>query len=267
MARYKAVYMTETEALADLIALSIHAATEPLRLKIAALEALAQIPGPAGKDGRDGIDGKNGQDGLIGKDGRDGIDGKPGIDGLAGTDGRDGLNGKDGTDGIRGEAGFIGPIGPVGLPGRDGLPGVPGRQGEKGIDGIDGNHGMAGINGKDGKPGLDGKDGRDGLSFDDCTTFLDETKGWILRFAKGDRRVDLPLPIPWDAGIWQAGRNYPQGAGVTVKGAFWIAQTATKARPGDDTPESRAWRLSVKAGRDGKEGKEGRPGKDWEPGS
>lgn len=348
--------MTETEQLADIIALSVHAATEPLLLKIAVLEArpvgygtkeawdaltetvsdlrtrlygveaLAPIPGPQGpqgepgapgrpgldgkdgaaglngKDGRDGLDGKDGamglpgkdgEPGLAGKDGRDGLDGKDGAPGLAGKDGANGLNGKDGisitnalqtkdgdltltfSDGtvrdvgrVKGEPGLNGKDGADGLSGkdgangRDGLPGVPGRWGEKGEPGIDGKNGINGQNGKDGKDGLNGKDG---IGLDAFDLAFDPHKGFEMVVTANGKKTPIPVPIPFDAGVWQAGRLYPKAAGVTVKGAFFIAQEPTRTRPDDGSPESaKAWRMAVKGGRDGKNGKDGINGKDWD---
>lgn len=104
------------------------------------------------------------------------------------------------------------------------------------------------------------KDGEPGLGFDDLDLVFDEGRGYLLRCQRGSRIKEWAIPLPFDAGVWQPGRVYPKGAGVTVKGAWWIAQTETSARPGDDTAESRAWRLSVKGGRDGKDGKNGKDG-------
>lgn len=54
------------------------------------------IVGPAGKDGKDGIDGKDGKDGVDGKDGEPGRDGKDGVDGKDGEPGKDGKDGEPG---------------------------------------------------------------------------------------------------------------------------------------------------------------------------
>ncbi len=136
----------------------------------------------------------------------------------------------------------------VGQKGRDGMPGVPGRPG---LDTV----------GKDGQPG---RDGTDGLGLEDLDLVFEQEKGWLLRFQNATRTKDLPIPLPFDAGVWQAGTWYPQGAGVTVKGAFFIARERTRTRPDDGTPESaKAWRLAVKGGRDGKPGTNGKDGKDW----
>lgn len=236
------------------------------------------LSGPAGRDGvdgRNGIDGKDGAPGLAGKDGRDGLDGKAGPDGLNGKDGvgvAGALLTKDGalvltlSDGsvrelglVRGEPGLDGKDGAPGLngkDGRDGMPGVPGRPGEPGADGA------KGLDGKSGLDGLPGRDGKDGLGFDDLQLTFDEQKGYQVQFVRGQERKAFPVAIPFDAGVWQAGRLYPKGAGVTFKGSFSIAQEPTRARPGDETPESKAWRLAVRAGKDGKPGAPGRDGID-----
>jgi hypothetical protein len=173
------------------------------------------------------------------------------------------LAAKEGPPGPPGE---VGPQGPVGPPGRDGRDGVPGLTGERGMNGRDGIDGQPGAAGPRGEPGLCGEKGEPGpigpigLGFEDLALVYDETRGYLLRLQRGDQVKECPVPVPFDAGVWQAGRVYPKGAGVTVKGAWWIAQTATSARPGDDTSESRAWRLSVKGGRDGKPGPPGRDG-------
>ena len=125
---------------------------------------------------------------------------------------------------------------------------------------IPGEPGKVGPVGPAGTPGLNGKDGAPGLGFDDLDLVFDETRGYLLRCQRGKQLKEWAVPIPFDAGVWTFGRVYPKGAGVTVKGAWWIAQQDTSARPGDDTSDSRAWRLSVKGGRDGKDGKNGKDG-------
>lgn len=113
--------------------------------------------------------------------------------------------------------------------------------------------GEKGAPGPIGPKGTDGKDGAPGLGFDDLDLVFDELRGYLLRCQRGTQLKEWAIPIPFDAGVWQTGRIYPKGAGVTVKGAWWIAQKDTAERPGD----SRDWRLSVKGGRDGKDGKDG----------
>jgi len=94
--------------------------------------------------------------GPAGKDGKNGVDGKPGLNGAAGKDGKNGLDGKAGADG---KPGVAGPAGKDGKNGVDGKPGLNGAAGKDGKNGLDGKAGPAGAPGKDGKNGLDGKPG------------------------------------------------------------------------------------------------------------
>ncbi len=108
---------------------------------------------------------------------------------------------------------------------------------------------------------INGKDGADGLGFDDLESVFDEQQGFRVRFVRGSEAKEFPLHSPFDAGVWRPGVTYPKGAGVTVKGAFFIARESTQTRPDDGTVESaRAWRLAVKGGRDGKPGRDGKDG-------
>jgi len=224
-----------------------------------------------GAPGRDGSDGAPGPQGLPGPQGEKGADGAPGPQGLPGRDGSDGApgpQGAPGTPGEKGADGAPGPVGPPGPPGRDGVDGAvgpQGPQGEKGIDGAPGRDGLPGVPGRDGKDGakgIDGKDGADGLGFDDLridydgerlVSFLLEREGRIKRF-------DLRLPIVLDRGVYVAGKAYEPGDAVTWGGSLFIAQKATGAKPGEATEESRAWRLAVKRGGDGKQGPAGPQG-------
>lgn len=159
----------------------------------------------------------------------------------------------------------------VGRPGRDGLPAI-GRPGADGtsvtLDDVrpmihnEITRAVAAIpKPKDGRNGVDGKDG---LGFEDLSVVFDEQKGVQLVFQRGAQKQTYDLPVPFYAGLWTAGRLYPKGANVTVKGAIYVALEPTRTRPEDGTPESaKAWRLAVKGGRDGKNGTNGRDGKDW----
>lgn len=257
----RAVFAKEIDAFSVLVA--------DLEARVAAAESRVLVPGPmgpAGPEGPAGLNGKDGQDGrhgIDGVDGKNGIDGKDGRDGAPGEKGLDGKNGIDGKDGLQGEKGMDGRHGIDGKDGRDGLPGVPGRTGEKGIDGrdgIDGKHGLAGLNGKDGSPGRDGKDGKDGFGFDQADLTFDERKGFALKFTRGDRAQAFPIPIPFHAGTWEAGRSYPKGAMVTVRGSSFVALRETQARPDENDASARDWKLAVKRGKDGKDGKDGKSG-------
>lgn len=61
-----------------------------------------------------------------------------------------------------------------------------------------------------------------------------------------------------DKGVFEAGKSYSAGNGVTADGSFYIAQRATQSAPGP-ADSSGDWRLAV---RRGKQGRDGRPGKD-----
>lgn len=212
--------------------------------------------GPQGDRGDRGERGEAGPPGPVGPMGVPGERGAPGEPGPVGPSGERGLpgdvgqRGPQGEPGPAGERGLTGEKGLDGLPGRDGRDGTPGLVGEKGKDGIDGRH------------GLNGKDGADGLGFDDFDLSLDESRGWMLRLAQGDRVKEWELGIPFDKKVWSAGTTYPKGAAVTWDGHYWMAVESTVEPPGEGCP---AWRLVVrrgKQGREGKAGKEGAPGRD-----
>jgi hypothetical protein len=114
----------------------------------------------------------------------------------------------------------------------------------------------------------DGKDGKDGVGFDDMTVEHDGERLVTLNYIRGDQKktATIHLPIPIDRGVYKAGTGYERGDTVTWGGSLWIAQEATSDKP----ETTRAWRLSVKKGRDGKDGlsvkgekgETGRPGRD-----
>lgn len=106
--------------------------------------------------------------------------------------------------------------------------------------------------GRDGQNGQQGTPGQDGVSFDDMDVRM-EGRSLIIAAERGENKKTWTFGLDYllDAGIYKEGTEYVRGDGVTWGGSFWIAQTATKAKPGttDD------WRLAVKKGRDGKDGK------------
>jgi integrin beta 3 len=131
----------------------------------------------------------------------------------------------------KGERGDVGPPGPKGEPGRDGLPGVPGHPGADGARGIN---------------------GQDGLGFDDLSVLHDGERAMTLRFLKGDTVKEFTVKLPVDIyrGVYQDGKTYEKGDGVTWGGSEWHANEPTISKPGDG---SKAWTLKVKRGRDGKD--------------
>jgi hypothetical protein len=76
----------------------------------------------------------------------------------------------------------------------------------------------------------------------------DDGRTLAIDFGNGQKSV-VVLPVPIDRGVFKEGEDYARSDGVTHNGCFWIARQATKDRPGT----SQAWRLAVKAGRDGKD--------------
>lgn len=161
--------------------------------------------------------------------------------------------------------------GEKGEPGRDGTDGAPGAPGQPGMDGRDGvgladalqdsdgrlvlvlsdgtTKALGVVRGADGAPGLPG---RDGLGFEDLSVEFDGERTATLVFMRGEERKAFPLTLPTllDRGVYQPGRSYAKGDGVTWGGSFWIAQEATDSKPGEG---GSGWRLAVKKGRDGRD--------------
>jgi len=234
----------------EAIAPIIKGAIEPLRDRIAALEAIGPIEGKAGVDGKDGAEGPQGPAGERGADGTPGKDAPaPGLEQLAsainainefpalvsdavssylaanpppaGKDGRDGVDGKDGA------AGAVGPQGNKGeaRDGRDGLPGVP---------------------------GLPGVDGKDGLGIDDYEVVMeDDGRHEVRRWKRGDEVVkEIRIKHAWPLyrEVWQP-KGYDKGDIVTCSNESWIA-----VADNSDKPPSASWRLMARKGRDGRDG-------------
>lgn len=221
----------DPQEFAEIVTTAIKAATAPMVARIVALEARAAVPGRDGRDGSPGVAGEKG------------MDGKPGLDGAPGRDGRDGT------------AGAIGEKGMDGLHGKDGLPGLDGRDGRDGLAGPVGEKGLDGLHGKDGLAGADGRDG----TLENLKVLYDGERTLTLCFKNGDP-IDggiVVLPIPLDRGVYRPDAVYEKGDAVTYGGSVFIAQMATTARPEDG---SRAWRLAVKHGREGKPGLNGKDG-------
>ena len=107
---------------------------------------------------------------------------------------------------------------------------------------------------KDGEPGPPGRDG----TLEEAVAEHDGERTVTLVRKDGSRIGTITLPIPIDRGVWKPGTWYGKGDGVTWGGSFWIAQEATQAKPGEAGADSRAWRLAVKRGTDGKPGRDGK---------
>ena len=152
------------------------------------------------------------------------------------------------------------------MPGPEGKRGAKGDTGEKGERGEPGPQGAAGAPGLDGKDGMRGPKGEPGRNATDMTflqqcidervertiksaSFTSPDGGRTLRWAIGDSVHEIKTAIVLDAGVWKEGTSYVAGDGVTLGGSFFIAQTATTAKPG----KSDDWRLAVKRGNDGRD--------------
>jgi hypothetical protein len=237
------------EFLADLIERFFVSAMEPLLARFEVIEAwVAKVaaqpppaqgePGPAGKDGRDG------EPGEPGKDGRDGVDGK---DGMIGKDGRDGVDGRSVTaEDLRPM--FEGEFAKYALTYERQMQATL----QRAVDQLP-------------RP-KDGRDGADGMGFDDLEMLYDGERTFTFRMQRGDRIKEraFKFPLLLERGIYEAGRQYELGDGVTWGGSFWIAQKDTSSRPGEQNAD---WRLTVKKGRDGKDGRDGEKGDRGETGA
>jgi hypothetical protein len=196
-------------------------------------KAMALIPPP--KDGEPGPQGPAGEKGMDGRDGSAGAPGEKGADGLGVADlliDMDGALVATFTDGRTKTLGIV--------------RGHPGEPGQKGLDG------------RDGADGTPGRDGVDGLGFEDLVFYEDDAGRVYVKFVRGELVKSHRLPSIIDRGVWRQGEKYLKGDGVTWRGGFSIAQTDTTDQPG----ESKAWRLAVRPGRDGKPGPPGKSGGD-----
>lgn len=222
----------------------------PLSARIKALEERAPIKGIDGKDGANGKDGASvtiddvrplidehvrravaaipapakGADGLNGKDGRDGKDG---------IDGKDGANGKDAApvseaaiaDSVaaRFERRFSDLVLSWERQARDGI--------ERALDKM--------------PPPKDGRDGKDAAPIESLEITQSE-RNVTIKLGNVERTIKLHTIL--DRGVWEQ-RAYETGDAVSYGGSLWIAQHDTEDAPGT----SKAWRLAVKKGRDGRD--------------
>ncbi len=98
-----------------------------------------------------------------------------------------------------------------------------------------------------GPPGEKGEKGEAGFGFTDLT--YDGERRFIFE-CFNERKVFV-LPILIDRGVWKHDHAYERGDCTTSDGGLWIAQVDSQSeRPGNS---SKAWRLAVKRGRDGKD--------------
>lgn len=205
-------------------------------------------PGEKGANGRDGVDGK---DGASGKDGKDGEPGPKGDAGETGQKGLDGEPGRDGRDGERGPAGKDAAelvIASAIDPERIYACGTWARY----------RGGLVRAT-RDTDPLAGGDLHAAGWAVmvegvaDVAIVPVDEhgRKFVVEMLLTGGRKstLEVKTAIPVDRGVWKEGEAYDRGDGVSLNGCWWIAQKETSDRPGT----SPAWRMAVKAGRDGKD--------------
>jgi len=131
---------------------------------------------------------------------------------------------------------------------------MPGPRGERGEQGKQGPPGERGIKGETGRNAADLTFLQDyvveqvsrAIKTASVTT---SDGGRTLRWAIGETVHEITTAIVLDAGVWKEGTAYVAGDGVTLGGSFFIAQSATTAKPG----KSDEWRLAVKRGTDGRD--------------
>jgi hypothetical protein len=70
----------------------------------------------------------------------------------------------------------------------------------------------------------------------------------MLVVKHGDATKYFTMPVVIDRGVYEPGKFYAKGDGVTHQGQYWIAQEPTMVKPGGNS----AWRLSVRSGGDAK---------------
>lgn len=91
-----------------------------------------------------------------------------------------------------------------------------------------------------------GKDGRDALPIEDIE-IKQEGRHVTIKLGEVERTIKLDTVI--DQGVWTE-KEYEKGDAVTYGGSLWIAQ---EDQPDGAPGATKAWRLAVKKGRDGKD--------------
>ncbi len=246
-------------ALAPVVKQHVEAATAPLLLRLAELEARETAPGKDGADGRDGADGKDADpvsDDQIAVAVERYLSANPPPGGKDGRDGKDGENGERGADGTNGRDGADG----VGLAGA-----MIDRAGELNVTLTNGEvrklGPVIGRDGHDGSNGREGAAGKDGQSWEDMEVRRTGPRTIELSFDHGERRntFELEFPVPLYRGVFSEGEAYQNGDMVTWAGSLWHCNDATSDKPGEG---AKAWTLAAKRGRDGKDfaGSQAKPG-------
>lgn len=217
----------------------------PLLARIDALEAREPIKGIDGKDGHDGRDGVDGKDcdmdAVMARVGelvkaiptpKDGAPGKDGTNGVDGAPGRDGVDGKNvSIDDVKAILDARSAQWELDFERR------ANEKLDRAIDRIP--------TPKDGKDGRDGADGKDAAPIETMEVEQDERN---VTFILGAKRFTVNLDTILDRGVWRVGA-YQKGDAVSYDNSLWIAQADTEDAPGT----SKAWRLAVRKGKDGRD--------------
>lgn len=238
---------------------------DPALIKAMVDEAVATLPPP--QKGEKGDPGERGADGQSGEQGRQGDIGPEGPPGPAGV---------KGETGDRGERGDDGAPGPQGIPGEKGAPGVQGEPGRDALQidvlsaidaakayprGTWARHAGGLVRAyRNTDPIADGDLDRSGWE-----VVVEGVKALRLEMAgeRGFRVVseltsgtksamECAMPILLDRGRYSDEKAYEPGDVVDWSGSMWIAQEASTGV--EPRPDAKAWRLSVRRGRDGKDG-------------
>jgi len=112
------------------------------------------------------------------------------------------------------------------------------------------------VPGPAGERGENGTDGRNGTVDELRLKCVPVTERSFQLYAGDGVPIEgglLELPIDIYRGVYQDGKTYERGDGVTWAGSAWHCNEPTTTKPGDG---SRAWTLRVKRGRDGRDGKD-----------
>lgn len=236
----------------------------PAIAKAEAAAVVAALPPP-----------EKGEKGDPGEAGKDGSEGPSGPEGPRGGIGDAGAKGDTGERGAPGADGAPGPQGPQGIPGEKGAPGVQGEPGRDALQidvlssidaakaysrGTWARHAGGLVRAyRNTDPIADGDIERSGWE-----VVVEGVKALRLEMAgeRGFRVVseltsgtksamECALPVLLDRGRYSEEKDYEAGDVVDWSGSMWIAQEASKGV--EPRSDGKAWRLSVRRGRDGKD--------------
>lgn len=93
--------------------------------------------------------------------------------------------------------------------------------------------------------------GQDGISFETASGEYVAERGFVLRLAAGDRKVEFELPYMVHRGFWSEGMGTKAGQSTTHDGALWIAKRDNASKPCLENTDD--WILAARKGRDGRD--------------